>query len=104
MIVPEPVPSCEVDPGRLSRSYESLREGVLARPRLPGAGAGEAIVVRRGLAAWIDSPATADVMPSRATVHEHHATTSLPGGVREQLLGVLVNLVLSASPSQESRP
>jgi hypothetical protein len=104
VIVPEPVPSCEVDPGRLSRSYESLRESVLARPRLPGAGAAEAIVVRRGLAAWIDSPATAGVMPSRAAVPEHHETASLPRGVHEQLLSVLVNLVLGASPLQESRP
>lgn len=104
MIAPEPVPSCEVDRGRLARSYEALRDGVLARPRLPGGGPGEAIVIRRGLAAWLESPATGDPTPRRPAARERHETASLPSGVHEQLLSVLVNLVLGASPLQESRP
>jgi hypothetical protein len=104
VIAPEPVPSREVDRGRLARSYERLRDDVLARPRLPGAGPVEAIVVRHGLAAWIESPAAGEETPPRRVARERNETTALPPGVHEQLLSVLVNIVLGASPLQEFHP
>ena len=95
----------DVDREPLVQRYEQLRENVLARPRQSGSALGEAIVVRHGLAAWIEQagqPGTAlpAALPQRGT----DATLVLPTPVRSELLNVLTNLVLAHRLSPELSP
>ena len=58
----------------LMQRYEQLRVAVMESPRRPGAGLGESVVVRRGLAAWLDcSEAEVSV-----AAHARRASEALP--------------------------
>ena len=79
--------------------YEQLRGAVMESPRRPGAGLGESVVVRRGLAAWLDcSEAEVSV-----AAHARRASEALPlpTAVHAELLNVLVNLVIGGRVPQE---
>lgn len=99
------MPPRDLDHARLTRSYECLRDAVLAQPRQSGSGHGEGLVVRRGLAAWLESHAAGTgTAPAPRFTDERREASPLPADVHEQLLSVLVNLVMGGSLPQESRP
>ena len=82
--------------------YEQLRGAVIASPRPPGAGLGEAVVVRRGLAAWLEcTAAEGSVAPEGRRASEGREALQLPAAVHAELLSVLVNLVIGGHVPQE---
>ena len=84
---------------RLAQRYEQLRVAVMESPRRPGAGFGESVVVRRGLAAWLDcGEAEVSVAPHARRASE---ALPLPAAVHAELLSVLVNLVIGGRVPQE---
>lgn len=86
---------------RLAQRYEQLRVAVMESPRRPGAGLGESVVVRRGLAAWLDcneAEAELSVAPHARRASE---ALPLPAAVHAELLSVLVNLVIGGRVPQE---
>ena len=88
--------SRDIDREMAVQHYEQLRGNVLSHPRQSGSALGEAIVVRHGLAAWIEHARERATAPPLLPPRRNDADLAMPSVTRSELLSVLANLVLTS--------
>jgi hypothetical protein len=98
-----PTTSRDVDRELAVQHYEQLRGNVLSHPRQYGSALGEAIVMRHGLAAWIEHAGErATAPPPLLPPGRNDEDLALPAAVHSELLCVLANLVLTSHLVRET--
>lgn len=75
--------------------YEDLRRQILAEPE--GGGWGRALLLRRGLVAWMQAWPSDEGIGQEATTpaEPSAAATTLPAGLCGEITRVLVNMILA---------
>jgi hypothetical protein len=81
-------------PEKWTTRYEELRRQILAEPE--GGGWGRALLLRRGLVAWMQAwPSDGEIGPEATKPAESSApATPLPAGLCAEITRVLVNMIL----------
>ena len=82
----------------LADRYEELRGEALGQSVGRGPGLGLALFIRRGMAAWMEAWANCTPQVAPDSVRPPPADRAFPIGVRSQVAGVLVEMVMSTLP------
>jgi hypothetical protein len=96
----KPAPSC--DSAVLADAYEQLRRDVVEQPTRTGGLQGLAVLLSKGMAAWISACALA--APLSASTHQRTvrgAATPTLSAMHHELVDVLVGMALNATTELE---